>query len=209
MRSGRRLVRLAIPALIAAACASEQGDPMEPHDAMHASAMRGRGTAGTVGGALTTAQAETRFMQDMIDHHQTAVEMGKLCPGRAPHPELRTPCASVEIAQMQEWLRRWYGVAKTPTFSARDAEILRALAAKMGAAFEIAWIEVMNHHHHMAIMMAQHVLPQTTRPELRALVQSIVASQSAEVTQMRGWLAAWYGRTRGGMMGGGMAGMSH
>lgn len=68
--------------------------------------------------------------------------------------------------------------------------MLRALAAKTGAAFAIAWMGAMNHHHHMVIMMAQHTLPQTTRPELRALARSIVASQSAEVTPMRGWLAA-------------------
>jgi uncharacterized protein (DUF305 family) len=45
----------------------------------------------------------------------------------------------------------------------------------------------------MAVMMSAHALGAAQQPELRALLQSIIASQSAEIAQMRDWYAAWYG----------------
>lgn len=220
----RRLLPLAAPVLAAVACTSMGHEPTGPNDAtrMHGSGSGGSATGGIGGmggsGTLTPAQAETRFLLEMIDHHQVAVEMGKLCPTRAPHAELRTLCANVvttqsaEIERMQEWLPSWYGIAKAPAIPARDADMLRALASKTGAAFEIAWMEEMIPHHHMAVMMARHLLPQATHTELRTLAQDIVTAQTTEITLMRGWLASWYGRSgMGGGMGGGMmgGGMSH
>ena len=227
MRVMRQLLALVVPVLVLAACTSVDHEPTGPGDAA-AAAMHGRGSGGSgmggMGGygTLTPAQAETRFMQDMIDHHLMAVDMGKLCPTRVSHQELRALCANVvttqgaEIAQVQGWLKSWYGVAKSPTLSTRDADMLRALASKVGSAFEIAWMEEMIPHHHMAIMMAQHLLPLATHSELKAFAQGVVTNQTAEVTLMGGWLASWYGRTAmgggmvgGRMMGGGHGGMGH
>ena len=38
-------------------------------------------------------------------------------------------------------------------------------------------------------ILAQVVLDRSTRPELRALAEDIIASQSAEIEQLRGWQA--------------------
>jgi uncharacterized protein (DUF305 family) len=46
-------------------------------------------------------------------------------------------------------------------------------------------------HHEEAITAARE-LSRSDRPEMRELGRSIVAGQSAEVEQMRGWLARWY-----------------
>ena len=46
-------------------------------------------------------------------------------------------------------------------------------------------------HHEEAIAAARE-LSRSDRPEMRALGRSIVAGQSAQVEQMRAWLARWY-----------------
>ncbi|HEX2325208.1 MAG TPA: DUF305 domain-containing protein [Chloroflexota bacterium] len=59
--------------------------------------------------------------------------------------------------------------------------------------FDKAFIEQMAPHHQMAVMLSAMALPGAQRPELIALLQSIVAGQSAEIRQMRAWFEAWYG----------------
>ena len=218
-RTTRRGLLLAVPALLLSACGGVDAPVGPPRDAaapgapgaggMGGPGMGGGGMHGPgMGGPTAVAEAETRFMRDMIDHHLMAVRMGELCPTRAPHPELRALCARVvttqraEIALMRGWLQRWYGVAATPTLSPRDARALAGLAALDGAAFEIAWMQQMIPHHRMAIMMARQLLPRATHAELAELARTIVAAQSAEIRAMQGWLSGWYGRPpghRGGM----------
>ena len=48
-------------------------------------------------------------------------------------------------------------------------------------------------HHQGAIAMAELALRKARRPEIRALAQRIVASQSQEIVQMRQWYQQWYG----------------
>lgn len=61
--------------------------------------------------------------------------------------------------------------------------------------FEIQFLEGMIDHHAMAVHMAQLLHEKAIHPELRSLGDSISVTQSAEITQMQGWLKQWYGRT--------------
>lgn len=64
-------------------------------------------------------------------------------------------------------------------------------------------------HHEDAIEMAELALTRAEHPELKALAQRIIDTQSAEVEQMEEWYLDWYGEEvpaddSFGMMGGGM-----
>jgi len=65
------------------------------------------------------ADADVTFTQDMIPHHQQAIEMAELVKTHTDRPELRKLAASIggsqtqEITQMQGWLRSW-GKPGTP-----------------------------------------------------------------------------------------------
>lgn len=48
-------------------------------------------------------------------------------------------------------------------------------------------------HHQGAIAMAELALRKARRPEIRALAQRIISSQSQEIGQMRQWYQQWYG----------------
>jgi uncharacterized protein (DUF305 family) len=57
--------------------------------------------------------ADKRFLEGMIPHHQSAVEMGQLALKKAVRPELKTFAQNVieaqskEIKQYQAWLKGW------------------------------------------------------------------------------------------------------
>ncbi|WP_299169074.1 DUF305 domain-containing protein [uncultured Arthrobacter sp.] len=61
------------------------------------------------------------------------------------------------------------------------------------ASYEVDFLKNMIDHHTMAIMMGQTCLEKATHDELVQLCSSIIASQSAQVDQMQGWLQDWYG----------------
>lgn len=52
---------------------------------------------------------------------------------------------------------------------------------------EAAFVASMIPHHQGAVDMAQVVLDRSSRPELRELAKAIIASQAAEIEQMRAW----------------------
>lgn len=62
----------------------------------------------------------------------------------------------------------------------------------MEVASEFDYLTQMIPHHEEAIATAKLVAAKSERPELRAFTASIVTTQTAEVVQMKQWLAAWY-----------------
>ena len=65
--------------------------------------------------------------------------------------------------------------------------------AMTSAAFdELTFLQHMIPHHQEAIDTATALLEMTQRPELRTLLEDVVATQTAEVALMRGWIAEWY-----------------
>jgi uncharacterized protein (DUF305 family) len=62
----------------------------------------------------------------------------------------------------------------------------------MAVASEFDYLTEMIPHHDEAIATARILQRNTDRQEMRSFAASIVATQSAEVRQMKEWLAAWY-----------------
>ena len=55
------------------------------------------------------------------------------------------------------------------------------------------FLEMMIPHHEAAISMAEQALAESERPELRALAEAIISSQTAEIDEMRGYLRDFFG----------------
>src|SRR5215207_876513 len=103
--------------------------------------------------------ADVTFTQNMIPHHQQAIEMAKLVDSRTDRPELHKLADSIvssqreEITQLQGWLRRW-GKPLTPSEwhgGQGDTEMpgmmseadMRRLLAATGTEFDLAFVEMM------------------------------------------------------------------
>ncbi len=57
---------------------------------------------------------------------------------------------------------------------------------------ELRFLEGMADHHQMALDMAEHCLAKATNTEVKALCEAIITAQTAEITQMVGWIKTWY-----------------
>ncbi|MEX0931877.1 MAG: DUF305 domain-containing protein [Candidatus Paceibacterota bacterium] len=71
-------------------------------------------------------------------------------------------------------------------------EMMLGFRGKTGEEYEEAFLRGMIVHHFGAVHMAEGLLEQTERPELRAFAQDIIDVQSEEIETMKGWLEDWF-----------------
>ena len=149
--------------------------------------------------------AEAGFARDMIVHHGQAVQMAEIVRDRTQSDAMRLIAADISLTQqgqigiMQGWLQVW-GLSITgeepamawmghPTYGlmpgmATPDEIDRLYKLPPERA-DVLFLRLMIAHHGAAIPMAQAVLKRTDEPEVRQLANSIIASQKAEIKNMK------------------------
>jgi uncharacterized protein (DUF305 family) len=149
--------------------------------------------------------ADVTFTQNMIPHHQQAIEMAKLVDAHTKRPQLRALADAIaasqgqEITLMQGWLRAW-GKPATPAGTDHGAmhmpgmmsELeMRQLRLSNGRDFDLAFVEMMTAHHQGAIDMANTELRDGSLPEVKRLAQQIIDGQQAEIDQFAKWQRQW------------------
>jgi uncharacterized protein (DUF305 family) len=193
----RIYVLLAVPVLaVVAACGSD-------NDTGGATASRSMTTSAAPGQAAGHNDQDVMFAQMMIPHHQQAVEMTALAPGRAAHPEVKQLSKAIEAAQNPEiqkmtgWLNSWG--AGTPgehmhmghggaAGMMSEAE-MNKLESLSGPAFDRAFLRMMIKHHEGAVTMAKTEQQSGSFAAAKQMAGGIVTSQTAEITKMRQLLA--------------------
>jgi uncharacterized protein (DUF305 family) len=187
----RRILLALAAALLLAAC-NQGGENQEE---------------GTAPAEAAPSDADVTFTQNMIPHHQQAIEMAKLVDTHTDRPELRELADSIqssqsqEITQMQAWLRTW-GKPATPSEGhgghgdtempgmMTDAD-MRRLMESTGTEFDLAFVDMMAAHHQGAIDMANTELKDGSLPEVTRLAQQIIDTQQDEIDQLKRWKAEW------------------
>jgi len=164
---------------------------------------------------------DQQFIDMMVPHHLSAVEMAKIAADRGEHPEIKALAADIisaqeiEISQMREWRKDWFGSDQTPPMDAMpllpgmEMEGDAMGGMEMGGTmdmttyiemlrtaqpFDKSFLEAMILHHESAITAAKLAQQNATKAEIKELAAAIIGAQEAEIAQMRGWLAAWYER---------------
>ncbi|MFJ4573792.1 DUF305 domain-containing protein [Streptomyces sp. NPDC088846] len=195
-------------ALTLVACGSSDGSdsdgsstPGTDHGSGSASA------SATPGGAFN--DADVKFAQQMIPHHQQAVEMAKLAEGRAADPEVEELAAAIEKAQdpeintMKGWLTSWGKPLPESSSSMGDMpgmdhgsdggsgmpgmmsdKDMSDLEAAKGKDFDKKFAQLMIAHHEGAVTMAEAERKNGGNADAKKLAGAVVTAQTAEIEQM-------------------------
>ncbi|SDH71411.1 DUF305 domain-containing protein [Nonomuraea jiangxiensis] len=164
--------------------------------------MSGGNATATTSAPATPAfnDADVRFAQMMIPHHEQAAQMADLAPSRAHDPEIKELAAKIKASQGQEiqtmkgWLAQWgkpvpsggMGHEMPGMVSEKD---MKQLAAAKGPRFDKLFTQRMIAHHKGAIEMARHEQADGSNPQARELAKSIESTQQAEVARLQKILA--------------------
>lgn len=157
-------------------------------------------------------EADVTFAQQMIPHHQQAVEMSDMVLGKQGiDPRVLDLAKQIKAAQtpeidtMQTWLKQW-GTPAEPTMSSMpgmsempgtsgmvgmmSSDDMAALQNAQGVAAAKLYLTQMVQHHTGAIGMAQTEIGKGQNAGAIALAHSIVTSQQQEIDTMNKILAS-------------------
>jgi uncharacterized protein (DUF305 family) len=162
-------------------------------------------TSTATGAQAAFNDADVRFLQAMIPHHQQAIDAAKLVAGRTDRAQLVTLADTIttsqaaEIQTMKGWLQRWQQPLPATNQMAHEAEHvwgmskgeLGWLARLDGREFDLGFTTSMKTHHPGAIKMASSILQEGRSPEVRMLASQILTAQQDEVDQLTRWHDAW------------------
>ncbi|MFF4550756.1 DUF305 domain-containing protein [Streptomyces sp. NPDC001435] len=189
---------MAAGALLLSAC-SGGTDGMNGMD--HGSSTSSATAAADAGKAAPASdfnEADVKFAQMMIPHHEQALEMAKLANGRASDSEVTDIAAKIEKAQdpeittMKGWLQSWgkpEAMGDMPGMDMGDGMMsdkdMEELKAMKGAEFDKMFAQMMIAHHNGAIAMAKDQQKNGQNTGAKKLADDIVTGQSAEVKQLQ------------------------
>jgi uncharacterized protein (DUF305 family) len=200
--STRRIAAVSVVAagaLLLSAC-SDNGDDMSGMD--HGS---GSSSASATTEATHTApagnfnEADVTFAQQMIPHHEQALEMAKMADGRASDSQVKSMAGKIEQAQdpeiktMKGWLTSWNKPTAMESMPGMDMsgegmmsdDDMKELEGMKGADFDKMFAQMMIEHHKGAIAMAKDEQKNGKNADAKKMADDIVTGQSAEVKQLQ------------------------
>lgn len=152
-------------------------------------------------------EQDVKFGQDMIAHHQQALDMAAMVPGKSTNPKVTdlgkriAAAQDPEIKKMTEWLTKWGTAPASTSMPGMDhgsghgsmpgmmtAEEMAKLNGATGAEFDRMWLDMMIRHHQGAVEMSKTEQEKGSNPDAKKLAQDIITAQQAEITEMQGLL---------------------
>ena len=211
-RTGALGATTALSLLLAlTACGGEDSGSMD-HSSMSSSSSSAASSPPS--GAAVDAEHDDHdvvFAQQMVVHHEGAIEMAEAAATRASSQEVRDLAATIasaqqpEIDRMTSWLTAWgepveagsstegvehssMGHSSMP--GTMTEEQMSQLSSATGADFDRLFLRMMIEHHTGAVQMAETEQQQGVNPQARELAGSIATSQDAEIDRMEQLLSA-------------------
>jgi uncharacterized protein (DUF305 family) len=139
---------------------------------------------------LHGADLERTYLTQMLDHHQSAIDMSQMALPKTQNPGLRREEHRIisdqrrEITQMQTYLARYYGIHRSAKPDPRMQETMQKLASLSGPQFDRAFVKEMSGHHEVAIQMSQPVIARSPHPSVRRLAAKIADGNRASQRRM-------------------------
>jgi uncharacterized protein (DUF305 family) len=149
--------------------------------------------------------AEAGFARDMIVHHAQAVQMAEIIRDKTKSDSMKLLVSDISLTQqaqvgiMQGWLQVW-GLPITGSEPAMawmghptddlmpgmaTPDELDCLYTLPPDRADVLFLRLMISHHEAAIPMAKAILKRTDEPEVSQLATAIIASQRAEIENMK------------------------
>ena len=147
---------------------------------------------------------DVAFVTNMIPHHQQAVDLSAMVPDRSANAQLNALAKQISAAQQPEinvmkvFLVQWTDGAENPMSpdpghaghgaampGMVDDATMTTLKSSSGADFDKLWLQSMIGHHQGAIEMANAEIAKGDNVDAKALAKNIVATQEAEIGQMK------------------------
>ena len=134
----------------------------------------------------------------MVVHHEQAVELAELAPGRAADPELAELAARIAVTQAAEAesMRGWLERRSSRDAASGDHDHAEGMAGEIsrstidraaglsGAAFDRLFVAAMIPHHRGALEMAEARMAESGDPAVARWARAIATAQALEIDRL-------------------------
>lgn len=180
--------------LAACGSSSDNGGQMSGHNMTTGS---GKSVAGLGNGT------DLAFVEQMIPHHRSAIQMAQIAKSRSARPQIQTLADNIISAQQREIIELTSlkddlskGGVKAGSLGLDASHMgmsMDASSLKTATPFDKAFIDMMTPHHTGAIAMAKVELAKGENTQGKKIATGIVAAQQREISMMAQWRKAWFG----------------
>lgn len=151
--------------------------------------------------------ADVTFAQQMIPHHEQAIEMAQMAETRASSAEVKTIAQEIEAAQgpeiqtLEGWLEEWgedapsgemdhgdmnHGSGDDTGMSGMMNETqMEDLMSESAADFDRMFLQMMIEHHEGAVEMAETEVQDGENADAIAMAEKVISDQQSEIDQMK------------------------
>lgn len=146
--------------------------------------------------------ADVAFAEGMIPHHQQALALAALVPGRSTNPAVIKIAAGIaaqqgpEVTAMRAMMIQWQ--VDPPATSHHggssgsgnqqgmvDDATMATLKTLKGAQFDTLWLKSMIGHHQGAVAMAKTEIADGESQDMKVMANNIVITQEAEIGDLK------------------------
>ena len=146
---------------------------------------------------------DLHFIDMMVMHHSQGIDMARLVDDRSTNPKVRAFAAKTldgqqkDLDELRSLRDRWYADKPVMDMSQMhnmpgmkmdmkmdmEGDMAKLRAAK-GAAFDRMFLDMMIHHHQMAVSMSKEAIAKAEHAEIKDLARRGVTQQQAEIAEM-------------------------
>ena len=149
------------------------------------------------GGMMELGKADRyldqRFVDGMIAHHLSAIDMSQQALKNSHRPEIRQLAETIikldeaGIEELYRYKKEWYGnTQRVTTFT-------KVQLGESDEKFDLRFLNALIAHHEEAIEVAKEVRTKSTRTEVLNTADEVITSLSTNMNTLMEWRKAWYG----------------
>ncbi|MBA2631968.1 MAG: DUF305 domain-containing protein [Chloroflexi bacterium] len=149
---------------------------------------------------LAGEEFEIAYVNAIVPHHESALEMAQAIVDRAPHQEVRAAAAQIiedqqsEIGMLTSFLEDTYGVEVEPDErQMMSVEMMAELENATPEMAEAMFLLMMREHHQAAIEIGELGVQKAESDTLIEQAEMMIAMQRDEQERFATWLQDWYG----------------
>ncbi|MEO8163107.1 MAG: DUF305 domain-containing protein [Ilumatobacteraceae bacterium] len=147
--------------------------------------------------------ADVVFVQEMIQHHEQAIEMADLALADSAGASSEVinlaqrikDAQNSELEMMNGWLEDWdksmtmgstsdHSMGDMNTEGMMSDDEMATMGGMMGSEFDMTWSGAMIEHHRGALGMANAIKQDGMNSDVMKLADQIISGQTSEITEM-------------------------
>ncbi len=136
---------------------------------------------------------DLRYLNQMIAHHQVALDLAKQAAASANHPEIKALAADIQkgeptlIVKLYDYKKQFYSDSR-PAPKNPVPQL-----GSVDSTYDLRFLNALIYHHESGIEMTRDIRTKSTRSEIINDANAVQNFLETSLTTLKEWRQTWYG----------------